>query len=88
MPVIIGAAEYPTDVLNELTAKGLNIEALDALSLAEQTGSSKAVNIVLMGRLSKYFDIPVEKWLDAIENCVPPKFVEMNRKAFMLGRGE
>ena len=85
MPVIIGAAEYPTDVLDELTAKGLSVEALDALTLAQQAGSPKAVNIVLMGRAAKYFDIPYERWIAAIENTVAPKFVEMNKKAFDLG---
>ncbi len=85
MPVIIGAAEYPTDVLDELTAKGLNVEALDALSLAEQAGSSKAVNIVLMGKVAKQFGIAYDKWITAIENTVAPKFVEMNKKAFDLG---
>ena len=50
MPVIIGAAQYPENILDELTAKGVSIDALDALSLAEQAGSSKAVNIVLMGK--------------------------------------
>ena len=49
MPVIIGAAEYPQNLLEEMTAKGLDVDALDALSLAEQAGSSKAVNLVLMG---------------------------------------
>ena len=62
------------------------MDALDCLSLAEQAGSSKAVNIVLMGRLSKYFDIPVEKWQQAIRDCVPAKFTELNLKAFELGR--
>ncbi|MBQ6848893.1 MAG: indolepyruvate oxidoreductase subunit beta [Clostridia bacterium] len=85
MPVIIGAAEYPTDVLDELTAKGLSVEALDALTLAREAGSAKAVNIVLMGRAAKYFDIPYERWIAAIENTVAPKFVEMNKKAFDLG---
>jgi len=85
MPVIIGAAQYPAEVLEELTAKGLSVEALDALSLARQAGSAKAVNIVLMGRAAKYFDIPYERWLVAIENTVAPKFVEMNKKAFDLG---
>ena len=85
MPVIIGAAEYPTDVLDELTDKGLTIEALDALALANEAGSSKAVNIVLMGRAAKYFDIPYERWIAAIEKTVAPKFVEMNKKAFDLG---
>ena len=85
MPVIIGAAEYPTQVLEELTAKGLSVEALDALELARQAGSAKAVNIVLMGRAAKYFDIPYERWIAAIENTVNPKFVEMNKIAFDLG---
>ena len=85
MPVIIGAAEYPKDVLSELSAKGLSVEALDALTPAIEAGSAKAVNIVLMGRFAKYFDIPREKWIAAIENTVNPKFVQMNKKAFELG---
>ena len=58
MPVIIGAAEYPTDVLEELKNKGLNIDAIDALTPANEAGSSKAVNIVLLGCAARYFDIP------------------------------
>lgn len=85
MPVIIGAAEYPDKVLCELTEKGVCVEALDALSLAETAGSSKAVNIVLMGKAAKYFGIPYDKWISAIENTVAPKFIEMNKKAFDLG---
>ena len=75
----------PEGVLDELTAKGVDVDALDALTLAEEAGSSKAVNIVLMGKAAKYFDIPYERWVAAIENTVKPKFVEMNKKAFDLG---
>ena len=85
MPVIIGAAEYPEDLLGKMTAAGMDVDALDALSLAEQAGSSKAVNLVLMGRLSKYFDIPAPEWLAASEASVPAKFLELNKKAFQLG---
>jgi len=85
MPVIIGAAEYPADLAAKMTAAGIDMDAVDALSLAEQAGSAKAVNLVLMGKLSKYFDIPEEEWLAAIEQSVPPKFLEMNKKAFALG---
>ena len=85
MPVIVGSAKYPSDVLDELKQKGVQIEALDALTLANTAGSSKAVNIVLMGRAAKYFDIPYDKWIAAIENTVAPKFIEMNKKAFELG---
>ena len=88
MPVITGAATYPENLLDKMQAMGLKVDALDCLELATQAGSSKAVNIVLMGRLSKYFDIPLEKWQSAIEACVPAKFLELNQKAFLLGRGE
>ena len=88
MPVITGAAKYPEDLVAKMEALGAQVDAMDCLSLAEQAGSSKAVNIVLMGRLSRYFDeIPVEKWQKAIEECVPAKFLELNQKAFLLGRG-
>ena len=87
MPVITGAAEYPSDVLEELKKKGVNVDSIDALSLAEQTGLSKSVNIVLMGRLSNYFeDIPLESWLTALGEVVAERFLEANKKAFMLGR--
>ena len=86
MPVIIGATQYPENLLEKMTAAGLDVDALDALSLAEQAGSSKAVNIVLMGHLSRFFDFTEEEWLTALEQSVAPKFLEMNKKAFSLGR--
>lgn len=86
MPVITGAAAYPEDLVEKMRAAGLEVDAIDALSLAGEAGSSKAVNIILMGRLSKWFDFTEEEWLEAIEKSVPPKFLEMNKKAFRLGR--
>ena len=47
---------------------------------------SKALIIVLIGKMSHYFDIPEEAWIEAIEEVVPPKFTELNKKAFKLGR--
>lgn len=88
MPVITGAASYPENLVDKMKALGIQVDDMDCLSLAEEAGSAKAVNIVLMGRLSKYFDIPVPKWQKAIKECVPAKFAEMNEKAFLLGRGE
>lgn len=84
MPVITGAAEYPDDVLKELENKGVAVDEVDALGTALTAGNAKSVNIVLMGRLAKYLDIPYENWLAAIEKCVKPAFVEVNKKAFAL----
>ena len=86
MPVIIGAAEYPQNLVEKMESAGIDVDAFDALSLAEQAGSSKAVNIVLMGHLSRNFDFTEEEWLTALEQSVAPKFLEMNKKAFALGR--
>ena len=86
MPVIIGAAEYPAALAEKMMEAGLCVDAFDALTLAEQAGSPKAVNIVLMGHLSRYFDFTEEEWMDAIEKSVPAKFLELNKTAFTLGR--
>ena len=86
MPVITGAMDYPENLEEKMKAAGIDLAALDALSLAEQAGSSKAVNIVLMGKLSNYFDFSEQLWLETIEKSVPPKFLELNKQAFMLGR--
>ena len=87
--MILGASGqniYPEEIEEKLKAVGICVDALDALSLAEQAGSSKAVNLVLMGRLSKYFDYDLSLWMSTVETSVPPKFLELNKKAFSLGR--
>ena len=86
MPVITGAAAYPDALVEKMQALGVKVDAFDALRLAEEAGSAKAANIVLMGRLSHYFDFEDNVWQEAMEACIAPRFLEMNRKAFALGR--
>ena len=85
IPVITGAAAYPENLLEKFQATGAKVDAIDALALAEEAGSAKAVNIVMMGRLSKYFPFPKETWIKALEESVPPQFLELNRRAFEAG---
>ena len=86
MPVITGMAEYPENLVEKMKATGAKVDAMDCLALAEQAGTAKAVNIVLLGRLSHYFDIPEEAWMASLAANVPAKFLEINKKAFMLGK--
>ncbi|MBO7402550.1 MAG: indolepyruvate oxidoreductase subunit beta [Lachnospiraceae bacterium] len=86
MPVITGAAEYPANLVDVLKNAGAKVDALDCLTLAEQAGSAKAVNIVLLGRLSHYFGVSDDVWMKSLEANVPAKFLEMNKKAFELGK--
>lgn len=86
MPVITGAAQYPENLAEKLKNAGADLIAVDALALAEQVGTAKASNVVLMGVLSAQMNFPEELWQNALEQCVPAKFLELNKKAFGLGR--
>ena len=84
--VITGAMNYPKDPTGKLAQK-CDVKAVDALALAQKVGSDKAVNTVLMGVLSRYMpEISEDAWLGAIEKLVKPKFVELNKQAFLLGK--
>ena len=86
MPVITGAAQYPEGLLEKIADKGINLIAVDALSAANEAGSAKAVNVVLMGVLSKVLKgFDEAAWKKAVEECVPKKVIEINEKAFELG---
>ena len=84
MPVIVGKATYPENIISKLESVG-DVISLDALSLAKQAGNIKAVNVVLIGVLAKTSGIAYEKWIDTIKSTVPEKFLEINLKAFDAG---
>lgn len=86
MPVITGVAEYPSNLEEELKSNDIELVAVDALKMAEEVGNSKASNVVLMGVLASRMNFDEKLWQDAIEQCVPAKFLELNKKAFELGK--
>ena len=90
VPVTVssGAGKYPKveeaqAVFKPVTDK---VYCIKGVAIAEELGNAKAANVVLLGALSKILDTEVEPWLEVIESRVPPKFVELNRKAFHAGR--
>ncbi len=85
MPVVMGVEEYPENLVEKMRDKGAKVDALDCLKLAEEAGNIKAVNIVLLGRLSHYFDFSKDAWMKALEANVPAKLLEINKQAFDLG---
>ncbi|MBO4383306.1 MAG: indolepyruvate oxidoreductase subunit beta [Clostridia bacterium] len=85
MPVITGAARYPENVLGQLRDLGVDVQAVDALSLDVEAGTPKAANVALIGVVAKNTDIEQEIWEETIRNTVPEKFLEQNLKAFRLG---
>ena len=84
MPVITGAMEYPEGITEEMKEKA-DVTALDALALAEEAGSPKAVNVVMIGLMAKHTDIAYNRWVDTNKKTVPAKHLDINLKAFDLG---
>lgn len=86
MPVITGAMEYPDEIVEKLRSKGAKVVACDALSMAIEAGNPKSVNVVMIGILSALTEFSEDVWQAALTECVKPKFLELNKKAFLLGR--
>lgn len=86
MPVIIGAAEYPSDALDIIKSKVLDVTVIDGVSEAIKAGNIKAVNMVLLGLLSKLLTFEREVWHEVMNETIPQKFLDVNIKAFEAGR--
>lgn len=86
MPVILGQAEYPENIDDILADYAGSIKTFDAHAIAEDCGSVKAVNVVLLGAASNSMPFTDEEWIKVIEDNVKPKFIELNKKAFILGK--
>ena len=85
MPVVTGAAEYPADLVEKMKAAGAKVIAADALEIAREAGSEKAVNVALIGMAAHALGIDDETLREAVRISVPEKFLELNLKAFDLG---
>ena len=85
MPVITGAAEYPENLADKMRAAGAKVIAADALAIAREAGSEKAVNVALIGLMSHALGFDTETLREAVRMSVPEKFLELNLKAFDLG---
>ncbi|MBR6800023.1 MAG: indolepyruvate oxidoreductase subunit beta [Firmicutes bacterium] len=86
MPVVMGQAKYPENIMETLEKNAAKVKAFDALKIAEECGSVKAVNVVLLGAASNDLPFDEDAWIKVIEENVKPKFVDLNKKAFELGR--
>lgn len=82
--VVTGAAQYPENIVEELE-KEYKVYKIDAMKEALALGNSKVFNIIVLGMAARHMDFPKEAWLKVIEDTVPSKTVEINKKAFLLG---
>ena len=82
--VVTGAAEYPENIIEELSEK-YKVYSINAREEAAKLGNVKAFNVIVLGLAAKHMDFDKEMWLKVIENTVPPKTIEINKKAFLTG---
>lgn len=82
--VVTGVAAYPENVLDTLRAARKTV-VVEATRTALEMGAPKAFNVVVLGAAARYIGFDREAWLEVLEKTVPPKTVEINRKAFEAG---
>lgn len=82
--VVTGVASYPENIVEELE-KEYTVYKINAMDEALKLGNSKVFNIIVLGMAAKHMDFSKEDWLKVIEKTVPPKTVDINKKAFLLG---
>jgi len=85
-PVEAGLAKYPDDIESWLCSNVGKCHVVDTAKVLKEAGSNKAVNIVMVGILSNFLEFDQKAWEEAIRQSVKEKFLDMNIKAFHLGR--
>lgn len=84
MTVVIGAKKYPENIIETLK-KDHDVYAIDGQKMAMELGNSKVLNSVVLGYSAKFIGFDIDSWLEVVEDTVPPKTIELNKKAFAAG---
>lgn len=84
--VLLGNAAYPENLAQKVQDRFSDFLLVDGQELARQAGDLRAANTVLLGAVSRKLDISETVWMQAIENMAPKKALEINRRAFSMGR--
>ncbi len=85
MPVVMGVQPYPQDIIETLKASSHQNCFIDALSIAEEIGNVKVVNMIMIGAYAAYIGDSVSEWETIVEQTVPAKTIEMNKEALRRG---
>ncbi|MBO5199539.1 MAG: indolepyruvate oxidoreductase subunit beta [Lachnospiraceae bacterium] len=86
MPVVIGAAEYPENIIENLK-QTCRVYEVDAMAEAKRLGNSRVFNLIVLGIAAQHMDYSKDEWMKVIETTVPKKTIEINKAAFEIGYG-
>ncbi len=83
--VAASLCQYPQGCLEAMQSH-FKCYTLNAAQIALDLGSAKCMNIVLFGAMTRALHMDDIDWESVIRDTVPPKFLELNLKAFRAGR--
>ena len=86
LSVFFSNIPYPKNIEEICKKKTDRFIMIDGINIAEDLGNPRTINSVLLGALSNYLEFDEEHWMKAIAQRVPPKTIELNRKAFEFGQ--
>ncbi len=86
--VNLGEMEYPKSIPETIGERFKDFYLVKGTEIAIQLGDIRAANVVLLGAISKFFDVNEEIWLKSILSYLPPRVHDLNRKAFSMGRDQ
>jgi indolepyruvate ferredoxin oxidoreductase beta subunit len=84
--VLRGEEAYPDELAAAAAARGVRLMLIDAEGLAREAGNLRAVNVVLLGAASLVLPFSPDAWERGLAAAVPAKILDVNRRAFALGR--
>ena len=84
MTVVIGAKDYPENIIENLSEKH-SVYTIDGQKIALELGNSKVLNSVVLGYAAGFIGFDKDIWLKVVEATVPAKTIEINKKAFTYG---
>lgn len=87
MPVVIGAAQYPEHIIETL-GQTHKVYTINATEEAKKLGNPRVFNMIVLGMASRHMDFSRDQWYQVIEKAVPPKTIEINKKAFETGAAQ
>lgn len=92
LPVTVttGKARYPPleEIIDPMSKLCRELKTMDGTALARQAGTAQAMNVVMLGALTRYIPLPEDLILDALCEVVPQKYLDVNRRAFSFGKAE
>ena len=84
MPVIMGGASYPENIL-ETIGEDHTVYKVNAQEEAEKLGNARCFNVIVLGLAARHMDYSIEEWQDVIRSTVPAKTIDLNLAAFRRG---